>query len=100
MELDPMKMKEIMIRNSINDVNSENRSKRIQGVEFLGKTIGIGYDNPSVSKEAINALKSASQDKNRHVRKAAEKALKMINERKPPNMFDMFQGGVGFSSKK
>ena len=99
MELNPMEMKAMIMRNSINDVNSNDKSKRIKGIEFLEKTIGVG-DDMGLATEAINALKLASQDKNRRVRKAAEKALEMINKRRPPNIFDMFQGGVGFSSKK
>jgi hypothetical protein len=94
-----MEIKTNMINNSIEDVKSGNKKQKIRGIEFLGKTIGVGEDFGLKSK-AVNVIEVCLSDKNRRIRKAAEEALKLIKQREPTSMFDYFQGGVVISSKK
>lgn len=99
MDFTPMDMKKRMIENSIEDIRSGNRNQKIDSIEFLGKTIGIGEDF-GLETEVLNVINACLSNKNRRIRKAAEESLELINQRKPSSMFDNFQGGVGFSSKK
>ena len=99
MVFNPMDMKKNMIENAVAEVKSGNQDQKIAGIKFLGATIGIGEDF-GLQKKAVNVIEVCLSDENRRIRKAAEKALKLINERTPPNLFDYFQGGVGVSSKK
>jgi hypothetical protein len=80
MVFNPMEMKKIMIDNSIKDVKSGNKKQKILGLEFLGKTIGVG-DDFGLKSTAVNVIEVCLSDKNRRIRKAAEEALKLINNR-------------------
>ncbi len=97
--LNPLEMKQNMIKNAIDDVKSGNQDQKIKGLKFLGATIGVSEDF-GLKTTAVNVIEGCLSDKNRRIRKTAEKALQLINKRTPPSLFDNFQGGVGFSSKK
>ena len=104
MSLDPMEMKKMVIEGLIKDLASEKRKQRKSSIKALGDTVGIGA-SVGLETQAIDALtRVARTDKNRGLRKAAEGALAKIKSRIPSNpvadMLGMFQGGVGFSSKK
>lgn len=99
MNFDPMEMKRMIIQGAIDDLGSGDKKKILAAIEMLGNTLGIGAPI-SLETEAVDALNKTKNHTSRRIRKATEKVLHLINERKPRSLLDMFSGGVGFSSKE
>jgi len=89
------------LRALIKNLNTEDKRTKLNTIKILGDTVGLGV-KVDTEQKAINALEKETQDKNRRVRKAAKNALDKIKmtKRVSPNPLDMFDGGIGFSSKK
>jgi len=95
------KMKSKALRNLIKGLDTEDKHVKLSFIRTLGDTVAIGV-KVDTEQKAIDALQKETQDKSWRVKRAAKKALVKIRttKRMSPNPFDMFDGGVGFSSKK
>lgn len=89
------------LRGLVRNLKSEDVQTKLRAIEMLGNTVAFGT-KVDYEKTALAALESATKDKKRRVRKAAQKAIDKIKNTKRVslNPLDMFDGGVGFSSKK
>lgn len=94
-------MKSKALNELIKGLETEDKRKKLQFINLLGETVAMGV-KVDTEQKAINALQKETQNKSWRVRKAAKKALEKIGNTKrlSPNPLDMFDGGVGFSSKK
>jgi len=103
MGINPMDMKRMVIKETIDSIKSKDKSEKIRNIELLGKTIGIGAKT-GLEVQSIKVLRKALKDKDKDVQKVAKNALATINKNQTSvsvsDMLGMFDGGVGFTSEK
>ena len=94
-------MKSKVLREMIKGLKTEDKRHKLRFINLLGEIVAVGI-KVDTEQTAITALQKETQHKNWRVRRAAKKALEKIRNTKriSPNLLDMFDGGVGFSSKK
>jgi len=94
-------MKTKALSESLKGLDSKDKRTKLHTIKILGETVGFGV-KVDIEKKAIAALEKETQNKRRRIRNAAKKALVKIRSTKriSPNPLDMFDGGVGFTTKK
>ncbi len=80
MGINPMDMKALVIQETINSLESQDKKEKIRNIDLLGKTIGIG-GKTGLEGKAIEALEKVAKEKDEEIQKAAEEALTMIRNR-------------------
>lgn len=79
MGINPMQMKAMVIQGMIDSLESQDKKEKLDNIDLLGKTIGIGAKT-GLEKQAIDALTRVSKEPDEEVQKAAEEALSKIKK--------------------